>query len=106
MSVGRIITSVDHDCCPKNARLKMKITQPTDRISGTRITHGISAALTPSAIFRDAFTLLPRRTSQLGSGPPTRQPTPEAAYGIHPIAPAVLMSSLNVSNKNFGSQKR
>ena len=44
-SVGKIITSVDHDCCPKNARLKIKITQATECICGTNITHGISAAL-------------------------------------------------------------
>ena len=79
MSVGKIITSVDHDCCPKNATLKIKITQPTECSCGTNITHGMSAALAPSASLRDQFTDTPRLSSQLENPPPTRQPTPEAA---------------------------
>ena len=79
MSVGRIITSVDHDCWPKKARLNKKITQPTECIWGTNITHGMSAALAPRASLRDPFTDTPRLSSQLENPPPTRQPTPEAA---------------------------
>src|SRR5215207_2621723 len=106
MSVGSVMTSVDHDCWPKNARLKTKMTQPTECVRGTSMTHGISAALSPSAVFRDAFADQPRRRSQLESAPPHSDPTPEAAYGIQPTLPAVLMSRRKVSKRNFGSQNR
>ena len=67
---------------------------------------GMSAALAPNAILRDAFTDTPRASSLLDSAPPHSEPTPLAAYGIQPIAPAVLMSRWNASNRYFGSQKR
>src|SRR5262249_32267190 len=105
-SVGRIITSVDHDCCPKNARLKMKITHPTAGIDGTSITHGISAALAPSATLRATLTDAPRRSSWLDNAPPQNDPTPDAAYGIHPMVPAVLISNWKLSKRNFGSQNK
>ena len=57
MSVGTIITSVDHDCCPKNATLKSTIASST----GTWVTKmmiGITAALAPRAILRAASTIV------------------------------------------------
>jgi len=65
-SVGRIMTRVDQDCCPKNATLKIAIAKSTGALSTNRMT-GITAALAPSANFR-------------AKHPP---PNPEAAYGIH-----------------------
>src|SRR6266849_3804162 len=80
-SVGTIITSVDHDCWPKNATLKSTIA----RLVGAYVTNmmrGITAALAPSASLRDTFTEEPRFSSQLENQPAARQPTPAAAYGI------------------------
>src|SRR5437868_5367984 len=97
------MTSVDHDCCPKNATLKRKMTHDTDTC-GTSITHGIIAALKPSAIFRAALTECPRRNSQLESPPPTTQPTPAAANGIQATEPTPLISKPRASSRYFGSQ--
>ena len=49
-SVGSTITSVDHDCCPKYARLNMASAQATGT-RGTNMMDGITAALSPSANF-------------------------------------------------------
>jgi len=57
------------------------------------MTHGIKAALAPNASLRALLTDRPRASSQLDNPPPARQPTPEAAYGIQPMLPAVLISS-------------
>ena len=54
MSVGRVITRVDQDCWPKKARLKMKITQPTECSRGISRTQGMKATLgsaDPAAAF-------------------------------------------------------
>ena len=80
-SVGTIITSVDHDCWPKNAMLKSTIARPVGA-SGTRTMSGITAALAPSATLRAALTGVPRFNNQLENQPPARHPTPAAKYGI------------------------
>src|SRR6185295_14728848 len=82
MSAGRIITSVDHDCCPKYAMLKIVSAQPTGT-DGMKSTSGIKAALAPSAILRARFKGTFRVSSQLESHPPARHPAPAAVYGIH-----------------------
>jgi hypothetical protein len=54
-SVGTIMTSVDHDCWPKNAMLKSTMASSV----GTCVTNtmsGMTAALIPSAILRAAFS--------------------------------------------------
>src|SRR6187551_3440238 len=80
-SVGRIITSVDHDCCPKNATLNVAIARSTGALSTNKIT-GMIAALHPKAHLRAAFTDNPRRNNQLENHPPVKLPNPDAAYGI------------------------
>ena len=52
---GSVITSVDHDCWPAKAMLKSTITNCTGECITSRI-DGITPALMPSAIFREAFT--------------------------------------------------
>ena len=69
-SVGRIITSVDHDCCPKKARLKSASAQPTGTC-GNEDDRGITAALRPSAILRARFS--DRRASTASSTTSRRQ---------------------------------
>ena len=53
-----------------------------DGTAGTNSTAVMPAALRPSAILRAVLSGTSRRNSQLESDPPTRQPTPAAAYGI------------------------
>src|ERR1043166_6902760 len=78
-SVGRIITSVDQDCWPKKARLKITITQATDGRGGTKITHDNNAALAPNPALREKFPARPHASSQFKTPPPHRQPMPDAA---------------------------
>ena len=96
MSAGKVITSVDHDCWPKYARLKIARAHPTGT-PGTNTIAGITTALAPSAILRARFRGTCRVSNQLDSQPPTRQPTPAAAYGIHANAPTALMSNPRAS---------
>ena len=49
--MGSTITSVDHDCCPKYARLNITSAHATGS-RGTSRMDGITAALNPSASFR------------------------------------------------------
>src|SRR3970282_1841719 len=105
MSAGRIITSVDHDCCPKYAMLKMARAQATGTF-GMKSTRGIRAALAPSAILRERFRDTCRVSNQLENQPPARQPTPAAAYGIQAKAPTALMSNPRASYRYLGSQNR
>ena len=81
-SVGTIITSVDHDCCPKKAMLKSTIARPVGACV-TKMMSGIRAALAPSATLRDRFTDVPRCNNQLENHPPARHPTPAAASIQH-----------------------
>ena len=77
-SVGRIITRVDHDCCPKKAILNSTIASST----GVRVTKnatGIMAALRPNATLRERLSDAPDFSMRLESHPPHRLPTPEAA---------------------------
>src|SRR5215475_10926411 len=80
-SAGTIITSVDHDCCPKKAMLNSTIASSTG-VFVTKNATGITAALRPNAILREKFSERPDFTSRLENQPPQRLPTPEAAYGI------------------------
>src|SRR5690348_8632474 len=77
-SVGRTITSVDHDCCPKYATLKIASAHET-ATCGTNSTDGITTALSPSATFRAASTESFRLTRWLENHPPARHPIPDAA---------------------------
>src|SRR5437016_3794114 len=77
-SAGKIITCVDHDCCPKNATLNSAIAISTGELV-TNATKGITAALNPSAIFREKFNDFPRCNNQLENQPPVKAPTPAAA---------------------------
>src|SRR5438128_10933346 len=77
-SAGRIMTSVDQDCCPKNATLKSAIAISTGE-RDTKATSGITAALIPRAVLRAKFNERPRCKSQLENQPPVTLPTPAAA---------------------------
>src|SRR6185369_11622210 len=90
-SVGTIITSVDHDCWPKNAMLNSTIARPVGACV-TNMMSGMTAALAPSAILRARLTDAPRFNNQLEIQPPARHPTPAAAYGIHAYAPTRFTS--------------
>ena len=72
----------------------------------TNTIAGIRAALAPRAILRAASSDEPRRSSQLEKPPPTRQPMPDAAYGIHAYAPTAFTSKWRTSYKYFGSQNK
>ena len=71
-SVGTIITSVDHDCWPKNAMLKSTIASSTGTWV-TKMMSGITAALAPSAILRAELTDAPAREQ------PAREPAADQA---------------------------
>src|SRR5947207_14251881 len=81
-SAGKIITSVDHDCWPKNAMLNSTMASSTG-VLVTKYATGIMAALNPSASLRDKLSVSPAFSNRLENQPPHRQPTPDAAYGIH-----------------------
>src|ERR1035438_10142471 len=82
MSAGTVITSVDQDCCPKNAMAKSTIAHCTGACVTKKI-HGMNAALAPSASLREKSSEWPVRIRWLENHPPDRLPTPEAAKGIH-----------------------
>src|SRR5947208_14641875 len=103
-SVGTIITSVDHDCCPKNAIENSTSAHST----GARVTNainGITDALAPSAILRAAFTERPCWIRRLGTHPPARPPTPPAAKGIHAKPPPCFPSNRATCKRSLGGQE-
>ena len=68
MSAGRIITRVDHDCCPKNAMLNSTMAMSTgDHV--TKMTSGMTAALAPSAILREKFERMAAPDQPAGEPP-------------------------------------
>src|SRR5271157_6001828 len=82
MSAGKVITSADQDCWPKNATAKSTMAHWTGAWVTKKI-HGMSAALEPSASLREKSSEWPERIRREESQPPERLPTPEAAKGIH-----------------------
>ena len=93
MSAGRIITSVDHDCCPKYATLKMASASRPARSDEQDERHHRGARAK-----RD----LPRRSSDCRVAASSIATADEAAdagrrIGIHAKRPTALMSNPRAS---------